>query len=80
MSTRTLGGWVPDYFTKFKCSQSSSAHKEDLTQPYLRFLTNQLNLTKRCMREVSKAYGCVFLLVEPAASKEGRGKAFILVL
>jgi hypothetical protein len=60
-------------------SQISSAHKEDLTQPYLRFLTNQLNLTKRYRGEVSRAYGCVFLLVEPAASKGGRGEAFILV-
>jgi hypothetical protein len=60
-------------------SQSLSAHKEDLTQLWLGFLTNQPNLTKRCRGEVSNAYRCVFSLVEPAASKRGRGKVFILV-
>jgi hypothetical protein len=60
-------------------SQRSSAHKEDLTQPKHAFLTNQPNITKRCRGEVRKAYGCVFSLVEPTTSKEGRGKTFILV-
>jgi hypothetical protein len=64
------------YFIKLKCS---STHKEDLTQPYLEFLTNQPNLTKRCSGEVAKAKCCVFLLVEPATLKGGKGGgAFVL--
>jgi hypothetical protein len=64
-----------DCFTNLKCS---SAHKEDLAQPSLGFLTNQPNLTKRCRGELTKAYGCAFSLVEPTVSKGGRRKAFIL--
>jgi hypothetical protein len=65
-----------DCFTKLKCL---SAHTEDLTQLYLRFLTNQSNLTKRCRGEVSKAQGCVFSLVEPATSKGGSGESFYTI-
>jgi hypothetical protein len=41
-----------DCFTKLKCS---SAHKEDLTQPNLGFITNHSNLPKRCWGELTKA-------------------------
>jgi hypothetical protein len=60
-------------------SQISSAHKEDLTQPSLEFLTNQPNITKRCRGELTKAYRCVFLLVEPAVSKGGKEESFYTI-
>jgi hypothetical protein len=43
------------------------------------FIMNHSNLIKRCCGEFTKALGRVFLLLEPAASKGGWGKAFILV-
>jgi hypothetical protein len=50
--------------------------KLGVTQPYLGFLTNQPNLTKRCRGELTKDLGWVFSLVEPVASKWGRGSFY----
>jgi hypothetical protein len=51
-----------------------------ISQPKFRFIINHSNLIKMCWGELIKALGRVFSLVEPADSKEGREKAFILVL
>jgi hypothetical protein len=60
-------------------SQSSSAHKNISLNPNLNFL--QINQTSlRGVGESSqKALGWILLLVEPAASKGERRKAFILI-
>jgi hypothetical protein len=46
----------------------------------LGFLINQTNLTKRSRGEVSKAQGCVFLLVEPIALKGRKEGSFYTIL
>jgi hypothetical protein len=51
-------------------SQSSSAHKEDLTQP-LAWISHKSQFEVK--GEVLKAQGCVFSLVEPATSKGETG-------
>jgi hypothetical protein len=65
-----------DCFTKLKCSNRS---QRGICQPKLGFITNYSNLIKWCWGELIKALAWVFSLVEPAASKGGRGKDFILV-
>jgi hypothetical protein len=64
-----------DCFAKLKCSNHS---QRGISQPKLGFITNHSNLRKRYWGELTKALGRVFSLVEPAASKRGRGGAFIL--
>jgi hypothetical protein len=62
-------------------SQSSSAqitHKEESLNPSLDLSQITQTSEKRCWEELTKALGRVFSLVEPAASKRGRGGAFIL--
>jgi hypothetical protein len=62
-----------DCFTKLKCSNHS---QREISQPKLGVITNHSNLTKRCWGELTKALGRVFLLVEPASSKRGKGRSF----
>jgi hypothetical protein len=53
--------------------------KRILSTHHLGFLTNHKILTKRGWGELTKAMDECILWVAPAASKGGRGKAFILV-
>jgi hypothetical protein len=64
------------YFPKLKCS---SLIKRFSLNPKHGFITNHSNLTKRCWGEVSMALCLVFLLLESAASKGGRGRSFYIV-
>jgi hypothetical protein len=57
----------------------SNHSQRGISHSKLGFITNHSNLTKRCWRELTKALGWVFSLVELAASKGERGKAFILI-
>jgi hypothetical protein len=65
-----------DCFTKLKCSNHS---QRGISQPKLGFIINHSNLIKRCWGELTKALRRVFSLVEPAASKGEREKAFIFI-
>jgi hypothetical protein len=65
-----------DCFTKLKYSNHS---QRGISHPKFGFIINHSNLIKRCWGELTKALECVFSLVEPATSKGGRGKAFVLV-
>jgi hypothetical protein len=53
--------------------------KRILSIHHLGFLTNHKILSKRSWGELTKALNECILWVAPAASKGGRGKAFILV-
>jgi hypothetical protein len=57
----------------------SNHSQRGFSQPKLGFITNHSILIKRCWGELTKALGSMFSLVEPAASKGVRGKAFMLV-
>jgi hypothetical protein len=65
-----------DCFTKLKCSNHS---QRGISQPKFEFIMNHSNLIKKYWGELTKALGRVFSLVEPAASKGRKGKAFILI-
>jgi hypothetical protein len=68
--------YYEDCFTKLKYS---SAHKEDLTQPYLRFLTNHTNITKRCRGELTKTYVMSIFIGGTNNIPRREGDSFILV-
>jgi hypothetical protein len=61
-------------------SQSSSAHKEDLTHPNLEFIINQSNLTKRCKGELTKAWQWVWFVgcTGSIQRREGGGELLYL--
>jgi hypothetical protein len=65
-----------DCFPKLKCLRLT---KRFSLNPKFWFITNRLKISQRCWGEVSKALGWVFSLVEPAASKGGRGRSFYIV-
>jgi hypothetical protein len=65
-----------NYFTKLKCLMLI---KRILSTHHLDFLINHKILTNRGWGELTKALDECIPWVAPAASKGGRGKAFILV-
>jgi hypothetical protein len=57
----------------------SNHSQRGIFEPKLGFIINNSNLTKRCWGELTNALGWVFLLVEQAPSKGGRGKNFYTI-